>query len=311
MQQVTPPDANDTRLTAAHSGKPPRAERPKADPAPSRWAYRLHRLWLTPVFRKLVRVGVPFALALIVGTLYLSDGDRRAAIQLFIAEVRDEIHNRPEFMVKLMAIDGASTETSEDIREILPVDFPVSSFDIDLEEMRQEVLALSAVKEVSLRIRNGGVLQVDVSERQPVALWRNAEGLDLIDAEGVMLAPVETRAVRPDLPLIAGRGAQSRVGEALALFAAARPLKDRVRGLVRVGNRRWDVVLDRGQRIMLPEADPVPALERVIALSNAQDMLARDLVAVDMRLSRRPTIRMNKEAVENWWKIREISVGNN
>ena len=95
----------------------------------------------------------------------------------------------------------------------------------------------------------------------------------------------------------------------LLLFAAARPLSPRLRGLERMGERRWDVVLDRGQRILLPEAEPVQALERVIALSAAQDMLARDLVAVDMRLKRRPTIRMNADAVENWWKIREIAVG--
>ena len=69
------------------------------------------------------------------------------------------------------------------------------------------------------------------------------------------------------------------------------------------------MVLDRGQRIMLPETEPVQALERVIALSVAQDMLARDLVAVDMRLKQRPTIRMNADAVQNWWKIREIAVG--
>ena len=34
----------------------------------------------------------------------------------------------------------------------------------------------------------------------------------------------------------------------------------RVRGLERMGERRWDVVLDHGQRIMLPQDRPVPAL---------------------------------------------------
>ncbi|WP_457774103.1 cell division protein FtsQ/DivIB [Phycobium rhodophyticola] len=112
------------------------------------------------------------------------------------------------------------------------------------------------------------------------------------------------------MPLIAGAGAEAKIEEALRLFAAASPLNDRVRGFVRMGERRWDLVLDRGQRIMLPEQNAVQALERVIALSLAQDMLARDLVAVDMRLAQRPTIRMNKAAIENWWKIRETSVGN-
>ncbi|MFD2844725.1 cell division protein FtsQ/DivIB [Paracoccus cavernae] len=56
-----------------------------------------------------------------------------------------------------------------------------------------------------------------------------------------------------------------------------------MRGLERVGERRWDLVLDRGQRIMLPVDGPLPALERVIALDKAQDVLGRDVAVVDMR----------------------------
>jgi cell division protein FtsQ len=76
-----------------------------------------------------------------------------------------------------------------------------------------------------------------------------------------------------------------------------------------MGERRWDVVLDRDQRILLPETDPVRALERVIVLDDAQDMLERDLVAVDMRLAARPTIRMNQGAVEEWWRVTQMTVG--
>lgn len=310
MQPLMPPEEHGPEEAAAKPAKPSRGSKPKSDPAPSRWSYRLHRLWLTPGFRRLVRVGVPFTVALVAGLIWFSDEARRQAITVFIADVREEIHTRPEFMVKLMAIDGASEGVSEDIREVVPIDFPISSFDLDMQHMQQEILALPAVKEASVRIRNGGVLQIDVTERRPVALWRHGDGLDLVDREGVRLAHVVSRAEREDLPLVAGQGAEDAIAEALALYAAAAPLKDRVRGLVRMGERRWDVVLDRGQRILLPEEQPVLALERVIALSAAQDMLARDLVAVDMRLSRRPTIRMNEQAVENWWKIREIAVGN-
>ncbi|MDU8928893.1 cell division protein FtsQ/DivIB [Alisedimentitalea sp. MJ-SS2] len=281
----------------------------KADPAPSRWAYRLQRLWLTPVFRKLLRVGVPFTVSLAAGMVYFADEGRRDGVVLAIADMRAEIYSRPEFMVQLMAVDGASEGTNEDIREIVPVDFPISSFDLDLERIRQDIAGLAPVKDVNVRIRNGGVLQIDVSERVPVALWRHHEGLELIDSEGVRLGPVAGgRGEHGDLPLVAGKGAEQAIDEARRLYAAARPLNERMRGLVRMGERRWDVVLDRGQRIMLPESDPVQALERVIVLSGAQDMLARDLVAVDMRLAQRPTIRMNKGAVENWWKIREIAV---
>ena len=80
-----------------------------------------------------------------------------------------------------------------------------------------------------------------------------------------------------------------------------------MRGLVRMGDRRWDVVLDRDQRIMLPEDRPVRALERVIVLNQVQDMLERDLAMVDMGLSDRPTIRMTEAAMEEWWRVIKLS----
>lgn len=270
----------------------------RADPAPSRWAWRLQRMMLTPGIRLALRAGVPFCITLVAGTWYLADEGRRGAIELAVAETRASIETRPEFMVNLMAVDGAKDELATFIRESLPLDFPVSSFDLDLDAMRATVSEISAVKSAAVRIRPGGVLQIDVEQRKAVALWRNDTGLALVDESGIYVAAATSRHARPDLPMIAGEGADSRVPEALELIQAAAPLGKRLRGLVRMGERRWDVVLDRDQRILLPVEEPLRALERVIALEGAQDILTRDVARVDMRLARRPTVQMTNEAAE-------------
>ncbi|MBR9652055.1 cell division protein FtsQ/DivIB [Thalassobius aquimarinus] len=261
---------------------------------------------LTPLFRTLIRVGLPLTAAFVGAMIYFSQQDNRDALRLWLVDIRNEIQTRPEFMVKLMAIDGAGTSVAEDIREITPIDFPVSSFDLDLDNMRATIAELPAVRDVSIRVRPGGVLQVDVVERVPAILWRDADGVALLDEHGFYVRQAGARADHAELPLIAGDGADRAVPEALALFRAAGPLRTRLRGLVRIGERRWDLVLDRGQRILLPENQPVQALERVIALHQAQDVMARDLAMVDMRIGSRPTIRMNEAAVEQWWQINKI-----
>ncbi|MGK7653420.1 MULTISPECIES: cell division protein FtsQ/DivIB [unclassified Roseovarius] len=282
---------------------------PKADPAPSRWSYRYQRLMLTPLFRKLLRVGVPFCLIIGLGTAYFSNPERREAIALAVIDLREQIETRPEFMVNLLAVEGASATVEEDIREIFPHDLPASSFDIDLDAVRLSIAGLPAVASASVRVRQGGVLVAYVQERQPVAIWRSRDGLGVVDIEGVVIGDIMQRADRADLPVIAGKGATDAVPEAMAILQAAAPLRSRLRGLVRMGERRWDVVLDRGQRILLPETDPVRALERVIVLAEVQDMLERDLAAVDMRLASRPTIRMNENAVSEWWRVTKMTVG--
>jgi len=223
------------------------------------------------------------------------------------ANARTSIQQRPEFMVKLMAIDGVEGVLAADVRAAVPVEFPTSSFDLDLPALRQAITDLPGVKQASLRVKPGGVLQVSVQPRVPVAVWRSQDGLLLIDAEGSPIGQLASRGDRTDLPLVVGEAANQRVSEALELIRTAAPLGERLRGLVRMGERRWDVVLDREQRILLPETQAVQALERVIALEGAQDVLARDVARVDMRLAQRPTVQMNKDATQELWRIRQIS----
>ncbi|WP_282094554.1 cell division protein FtsQ/DivIB [Epibacterium ulvae] len=281
----------------------------KADPAPSRLKYRIQRWMLTPGIRSGLKFGVPLAVVAVAVGGYLADQERRDDLVERYAELRRSIEQRPEFMVNVMAIDGAVAEVGDDIREVMALDFPISSFDLDLEQLRTHIMELDPVKTAEVRIRPGGILQVDVVERKPAAVWRSDQGLALIDETGAHVAELGQRSLHPTLPLLAGAGADQQVEEALELLAAARPLGLRLRGLVRIGERRWDVVLDRDQRIQLPPENPVQALERVIAVNQVQDLLERDVAVVDMRLAARPTVRMAKDAVENWWRIRELNGG--
>lgn len=278
-----------------------------SDPAPSRWAWRMQRLMLTPVFLLTLRAGVPMVLAFGAGTWWLSDEANRQAIRDTVSEARASFETRPEFMVQLMAIDGGDDALAQDIREIVPLDFPISSFDLDLRDIRNRVAGLAPVKTVGVRVRPGGILQIDVTPRRPVAIWRSRDGLTLVDITGTHLGRLDARMDRPDLMVIAGAGAEPAVKEALDLYRAAAPLGGRLRGIVRMGERRWDVVLDRDQRILLPEQGAVEALERVIALDAAQDVLARDVIRVDMRLGARPTVQMSEQAATLWWEIKKVS----
>lgn len=294
MQQVT---QRPTTIPPGGLTRPPEPM-PRHDPAPSRWRYRLSRLMLTPLFRAFLRVGLPvFAVLFIVGA-WFSSAENRQALTDVVAEFKMQIEQRPEFQVNLMAIEGADEALMEQIRSVVPLEFPMSSFDIDLEAERERIAALSAVKSAAVRVRPGGILQVDVVQRVPVAVWRGASGLQMIDETGAFVGPLVSRADRSDLPLVVGDGARDALEEAMTLYAAARPLGARLRGLVRMGERRWDVALDRGQRLLLPADNPLPALQRIIALDQAKNMLDRDIAVVDMRNPDRPTVRMNVAAAD-------------
>ena len=271
--------------------------RPMRDPAPSRLAYRMNRLMLTPAFRNFLRIGLPVLLIAAGATFWASDESRRIDAAERVAEVKRQVQERPEFMVRMMAVENASADVAAEVRVRVPLDFPVSSFDLELEDIRRTIEEIDAVERASVHVRQGGVLSVDVVEREPVVVWRAEEGLVLLDIGGHQVNALTARNQRPDLPLIVGDGAGAHVEEALRLVEAASPVLPRMRALARIGKRRWDVVLDRNQRIMLPEADALVAMDKVMALDAAQDLLARDISVIDFRNPRRPVLRLTDTAI--------------
>ena len=281
----------------------------RRDPAPSRWAYRWQRLWLTPMFRILVRVGLPIAVMAGLVMIWAADQGRRDAMWQSWTELRAQFQNRPEFMVNEIQVEGASSVLAEAVRVALNLQLPLSSFDIDLVASRQLVEAFDAVEHAELRILTGGVLQVGITERMSALVWRMPEGLWLLDENGHRVGGLGARELRGDLPLVAGEGADLMAAEALALVKAAGPLVPRLRGLVRVGERRWDMVLDRDQRVMLPPDNPVRALEGLLALDQAEGTLSRDILVVDLRNDHRPTLRLSPEATETLRQNRAALTG--
>ena len=308
MQSLTPGRPSYYQDKLADMRRPSVERRSKADPAPSRLAYRYERMMLTPLFRFALRVVLPFVAAVLAVNIYFADQDRSDRFFMMLHDIRTSFVERPEFMLNAMSIDGASTSLDSDIREILPVDFPISQFDLDFAELRRQVLELSPVKTVEVRPLSG-MLNIKITERTPVFIWRMQDGLQLVDAEGHVVAQAKGRFEHGDLPLIAGEGAELAATEAAALLKVAAPLGKRVRGLARVGSRRWDVVLDRNQRILLPETGAAEALERIVALEDMQNLLARDLTVVDLRIPNRPTVRIAETSMETWWKARSESSG--
>jgi cell division protein FtsQ len=284
------------RLFGQSTPKPPKQA--KLDPAPSRAKYKMQRLWLTPMVRGAVRTGVPILTLLAIGLYCLTNDALRTRLTTTLAEARSNIQARPEFQVELMKIDGASEALATAIRTKLNLQFPLNSFELELPKVKDQIEQIDAVKTASLFLRSGGLLEVKIEERIPVILWRTGPELEMLDADGERAGVLTSRLDRLDLPLIAGEAAEEHIEEALELYALAEPIAKRLRGLRRVGIRRWDMILDRGQVIQLPEDKPIEALNRVLALHTAQKILSRDVVTIDMRDSTRPILRLTDVATE-------------
>ncbi|MEM7060850.1 MAG: cell division protein FtsQ/DivIB [Pseudomonadota bacterium] len=268
-------------------------------PGPSKAMYRLTRIWKKTWVRRASLIVLPGILVVMAGWKLLNSPDLHA----FIGKQRDAIiavlAQRPEFAVNGYRIEGASAGLESRLTGMISVPGGASTMTFDVAALQADLADVAAVKDVSVALGPKGILHIDVIERVAEALWRDTDGaLWLIDREGVVLDPTPVRADWPKLPVVIGEGAGEVVAQALSLFRSFPDLKPRLRAFVRVGERRWNVELDRGLTIMLPEQAPKAALARVMAWHYGDEVLDRGLVAVDMRLPDRPTLRMNGKAHE-------------
>ncbi len=161
---------------------------------------------------------------------------------------------------------------------------------VDLEGVRQKLLKYGWIADAQVSRRLPNKLVVNLVERQPAAIWQDKGQLTLIDANGVMLEPVSAEAM-PDLPLVIGDGANQQAPAYRALLDAAPALRSMVKAATWVGNRRWNLMFETGETLVLPEEDPTGALLKFAELDGARPLLGKGWLRFDMRDPTRLVVR--------------------
>lgn len=266
----------------------------KRDPAPSRLGYKFSRWMLSPFIKKSVFFGMPLIILLLPVFIFLKDQNNKNLVEEIVLDFYRKIIERPEFMLSALSIQGSSDSLNAEIREILGLNFPISSFDLDLADLRNRVLSLPPVETAEVRLEGGSILHVKVKEKVPALLLKDDTGIHVLNKNGNYIRPLLSTEYGSKLPVITGEGAQKAAAEAFILFSALYEKLDEVRGLVLVGGRRWNIVLKSGQVIMLPEKKPEQAVQKILILDKADKILSRDIAVFDFRLPYRITLRFPK-----------------
>ena len=165
-------------------------------------------------------------------------------------------------------------------------------FGFDTEAARQRVERLDWVETATVTRLLPDTIRIEVTEREPFALWQRGGLLSVIDAQG---RPITDENVQEfaHLPFIVGFGAPREAPALLTTMQAEQPqLLQRVRAFVRVSGRRWNLRLENGVDVKLPESGVEKALADLVAHDARHRILSRDIVAVDLRLPDRVSVEL-------------------
>lgn len=161
---------------------------------------------------------------------------------------------------------------------------------VDLEGTREKLLKYGWIKDAQVSRRLPDKLVVHIIEREPAAVWQDNGRLTLIDANGEPLQQISPDDV-PALPRMIGAGANWQAPAYRALLDTAPALRPLVKAATWVGNRRWNLLFESGETLVLPEESPDKALVKFAELDGARPLLGRGWLRFDMRDPSRLVVR--------------------
>ena len=269
----------------------------KSYPRPSKIRYRLERVWLRLWLRKLI---LYLSLILVFSTfcllifVYSNDWIK---LKEFKNYFKNYIFERPELSVSKLEIKTTNLDLVNQINAILKLSFPINSIKLDINHIQKIINQIDSVESSNVRIKDSGVLLVEVIERKPVAVYRENDDLALIDLKGYKINNIFSRNDRKDLPLIVGTEGNYQVKEALEIYQLLSIYLNEIRGLIRIGERRWDIIFKNNKRIKLSEKYPKRSLRKFLSSDKSYLISSNDFVIIDLRFTNKIILRKLTEDI--------------
>lgn len=305
MRRVTGNDivitADDRIASSAHAvhrkvTRPTTDPRAAGEPRPRLKAKRkLPRLRLSAL-HKLAAGGVAVTALVVGGAVLWHSGVIQRTAQNTLAAILDTTA-RAGFRVEEITVSGRGRTSLDDVAAALGARHGAPILAIDLERVKDRLEAIPSVRIAAVERRLPASIHLAIVERAPVAIWQNNGEHVLVDRDGHQIPG--TIAGYEDLPLVVGDGAGVRADELLTMLAAEPQLASRVKAAVRVGNRRWNIILDdaqHGLEVRLPEDQPESAWRRLAQLEREKGVTNRAVSMIDLRTPDRMVLKTERPA---------------
>ncbi len=263
-----------------------------------RWR-RLAQRWLGPLLALDPPRGLgasAAALLLLASTCYgVVRGGHAETIAAEIQDICDTAANAAGFRISEVALAGQREVSRETVLALAGITGRSSLPFLNAARARERLLTDPWIADASVLKLYPGRVRIAIKEREAFALWQKDGRLSLIAADGTVL---ETFAPPRflSLPLLVGRGAENAGRAFLETLARHPEIARQVESSVLVADRRWSLHLKNGVEVLLPENDPERALKILGDLDRGKKLLSRDIVAVDLRIADRVTVRLTDAA---------------
>ena len=200
------------------------------------------------------------------------------------------------FSLKKIEFDG-----NEQVPEVLllkasKLHYKDSVLSANISDVKDRLEKISWIKSVAVQRKLPGKISIRIAERTPIAIFQSQHKLHLVDGDGVVLDNDGIGSFN-NLPIIAGEGAEKEVFNFLQSIDKFPKIRKQLIFAVRVGKRRWNIRINRGIIVKLPDRGLIQALGILDEISDSNGFFYDDIASLDLRIPDRVIIS-KKEKTE-------------
>lgn len=186
------------------------------------------------------------------------------------------------FAVADINLAGADRTSVADAYAAAGIERGQSIFTVDASDARARLLDLPWVADAEVRRTLPGAVSIRLIEKRPFALWQNGKSLVVIERSGGVITEADGGGFG-NLPVFAGSGAPEAAAPFLDAVRPYRAVTARLQTIQRMGERRWDLLLQGGVTVRLPEEGWESQLAELESLIVERAILERDIEMIDLR----------------------------
>lgn len=195
------------------------------------------------------------------------------------------------FGIQQVSVTGQRYTRDDDVFDALDLPNIQTFWDLDAAAALRRIERISWVEKARITRIFPSQLQIEISERTPIAIWAKGKTSFLVDVTGRILGRLGDDH-QWQLPVLAGRGANSEIRPLLTALVRYPALNHNLARAERVAKRRWRMVLSNGSAIELGPDREIEGLDSVF--SNEQlrrAVLSKRSFVIDMRTDGRLVVR--------------------
>ncbi len=195
-----------------------------------------------------------------------------------------------DFRIEKIEFDGHEHVPEVLLLKVSGLRYKTNILKVSVTDVKRNLEKIAWVKSASVQRKLPNKMFIRVAERIPIAIYQSNYKLYLLDEDGTIL---ENDGIGgfDNLPIIVGEGAEAVASHFLHIMKKFPKIQNQLVFSVYVGKRRWNIKINKGITVKLPEKNVGYAMRILNELADENGFFSPDIKEIDLRVLDRVIVK--------------------